>query len=369
MTNQKEYGFSPLLKSKNGLHLTIYLKNTGGVKDLRHQIYKAIDQSYKYLTPAVPVIEHAKFLDPIRSLAKDSALLSGIKGNLGIFRSKDTFRIVSIPMDVEFTSIVATSFHVKPLLKWIQMDQEFLLLGIEDGCAQLYSGSMYSIDRRDTILFPEVLKAQSRGADDFDFRKNIIHRVKIDQTADWLNEWLHEVTLYSKRPLYLAGPDPLTSALAKKVNSQKLDLQVVRPFFSQHQLGSICSEIRSKIRQDVQNSIRLSFIEFFDAEFYNLGKRNLFQVAKAVCAGQVKKLIIADGIQIFGRLDTNTGSISIHNTDMDHEDDDILDDLAQQVLVKGGEVVVAPSDQIPKGRSALAILKDPPSNLSLNYAG
>ena len=43
---------------------------------------------------------------------------------------------------------------------------------------------------------------------------------------------------------------------------------------------------------------------------------------------------------------------------MDHEDDDILDDLAQIVLSQGGEVIVASKNEIPKGRPILAILDD-----------
>jgi hypothetical protein len=43
---------------------------------------------------------------------------------------------------------------------------------------------------------------------------------------------------------------------------------------------------------------------------------------------------------------------------MDHEDDDILDDLAQMVLALGGDVVVARPEEIPKGRTVLAILNN-----------
>ena len=72
----------------------------------------------------------------------------------------------------------------------------------------------------------------------------------------------------------------------------------------------------------------------------------------------MKKLIVASEIKIFGRLDKNTGGLAIHPFDLDHEDDDILDDLAQTVLASGGEVVVASKDDIPKGRPALAIVED-----------
>lgn len=51
---------------------------------------------------------------------------------------------------------------------------------------------------------------------------------------------------------------------------------------------------------------------------------------------------------------------AIHPVELDHEDDDILDDLAQAVLTAGGEVIVAPKDQLPTTSPVLAILKSRP---------
>jgi hypothetical protein len=109
-------------------------------------------------------------------------------------------------------------------------------------------------------------------------------------------------------------------------------------------------------------------MEFYQAEDLNLAIKNIFQIAKAAIKGKVRKLVIADGINIFGKIDRKSGGLSIHPTHLDHEDDDILDDLAQEVLAQGGEVVVASRDEIPKGRPALAILERPDSELSTSPA-
>ena len=97
-------------------------------------------------------------------------------------------------------------------------------------------------------------------------------------------------------------------------------------------------------------------MEFRFAEDENRARKNIFQIAKAAVQGQIRKLIVAEGINIFGKIDKQTGGLAIHPFDMNHEDDDILDDLAQTVLAYGGDVVVAPREEIPKGRTVLAIL-------------
>ncbi len=94
-----------------------------------------------------------------------------------------------------------------------------------------------------------------------------------------------------------------------------------------------------------------------------MASKNIFQIARAVVRGQVRKLVIMEDISIFGKIDRKSGGLAIHPFDQDHEDDDILDDLAQMVLSQGGEVIVAPRDQIPKGRPILAILEDDGTDL------
>lgn len=231
MYSLEESSFKPLLHSKNDLHLTAYLKNSTDPAEVKKQIYNVIATAHQLLHKVLPEEELDRFISPLRHLLKDNGFLSRFKGNIGLFRTRDHFRIVHIPVDVDYLCVIATSYHIKPLLRGIQ-----------------------SVD---------------------------------------------------------------------------------------------------------SNELARNILEFQQAERVRLGKRNLFQIAKAAVQGRIKKLIVTDGIQIFGKIDPRTGGISIHPVHSDHEDDDLLDDLAQMVLARGGEVVVAPKDSIPKNSPILAILKTP----------
>jgi hypothetical protein len=50
-----------------------------------------------------------------------------------------------------------------------------------------------------------------------------------------------------------------------------------------------------------------------------------------------------------------TGKLAINPFQLDHEDDDILDDLAQIVVLNGGKVIAIDKDKIPGKRVAIAI--------------
>lgn len=135
----------PLIASQGGLHLTAYLTHNHNIFPLTKQLRETLETAYEYLGPISKPDALAKFVAPIRNTLEDRSLLKGFKGNVGLFRNEKTFRILSLPVPVEPTRVVATSFHVKPLLRWMQVDREFLLLGISDGFASLYQGNRESL--------------------------------------------------------------------------------------------------------------------------------------------------------------------------------------------------------------------------------
>ena len=92
------------------------------------------------------------------------------------------------------------------------------------------------------------------------------------------------------------------------------------------------------------------------AKSKGLGMDDLAQVAEAAVAGRVATLLIEADRQIAGRIDTTTGQIQF--ADLSHpEVDDLLDDLGELVLKKGGRVVVVPAERMPTPTGLAAIFR------------
>lgn len=340
MLTSRRMNLKPLLDSEEGIHLTAYLVNRGDIIDLKSQVHNTIKDAHDWLSEAMTNDERKKFLEPLEALLNDASIFKQMKGNIGIFRNKESFRILNIPIDIEQTCQVATSFHVKPLLRWLQGDQEFLFLGLEKQAAYLYLGSQDSFKLIDSVLFPESFTAQPT------------------ETFKWLNEWIYDLTKYSKPKLFIAGATSQVQALNKNLNYISAIKTPVAHSFSHSRAGENCQIIRNFLKMDSKQSLEKALREFRFAEEDNRTKKNIFQISKAVVQGKVRKLIVTDELNIFGKIDKKTGGIAIHPADLDHEDDCLLDDLAQIVLSQGGEVVVANRNEIPKGRPILAILED-----------
>jgi hypothetical protein len=226
MTVPKMNVIQPLLDSRQGQHLTAYLTNDQGMFQLRQQLRETLDSAYDYLAHVMNPDALVRFLAPLHNLIEDSGRLSEFRGSVGLFRNENSFVILNLPLRVEATFVVATSYHIKPLLRWMQIGRD----------------------------------------------------------------------------------------------------------------------------------LKPSLVEFYRAEDLNLVANNIFDISRAAVRGQVRKLVVADDINIFGKIDRKSGQIAVHPVHLDHEDDDILDDLAQEVLARGGEVIVASQDEIPRGRPILAIL-------------
>lgn len=363
MITEKKTTLQPIIESSEGIHLTAYLVNRGDLIDLKSQLRETLDEAYEWLNNAMTTEERKKFLEPIDALLRDARIFRSMKGNIGIFRTKDSFRILNIPMEFERKCYVATSFHVKPLLHWMQVDREFLVLGLNIDSAHLFLGSQSSIQKIDSVLFPELLRQKEDLGDYFSLKKSRQWKATQDETFAWINDWLTQMTQKARPRLFLAGEKALVEGFLKSLKYTNVVKTPVPHSFEEHNLLAICTSIRKVIKAEAKQTLEQSLLEYRLAETMNLAKKNIFQIAKAVVQGRVRKLIVADGINVFGKIDKRTGGLALHPFDLDHEDDDILDDLAQTVLASGGEVVIARRDEIPKGRPILAILENQESEL------
>lgn len=358
MVLERKTSLKQILESSEGIHLTAYLVNRGELSDLKLQLNQIIEEANHYLVSALDKDEQKKFLEPLTALLEDARIFENMKGNIGIFRTRESFRILNISIDLETQCHVATSFHVKPLLKWMQADRNFLLLGIKEDSGQLFLGSQSSIKKIDTVFFPQNFRSNS---------KHKSHKRKAEAYS-WMNQWLEDITKRSKPKLFLAGETETVEEFRKNLKYRTIAKDPAAHFYSEFKLSEICAGVRATIKLEARKQLEQALMEFRFAEENNLVKKNIFQIAKAAVEGKIRKLIIADGINIFGKIDKKTGGLALHPFDIDHEDDDILDDLAQTVLAAGGEVVVANRDEIPKGRPVLALLDSKEIELEMKSA-
>jgi hypothetical protein len=73
--------------------------------------------------------------------------------------------------------------------------------------------------------------------------------------------------------------------------------------------------------------------------------------------GRVRQLLVAEGVQLWGRLERESSAITPHPARPGARNDDVLDGLAECVLTRGGEVLLLAADRMPGPSPAAAILR------------
>jgi hypothetical protein len=96
--------------------------------------------------------------------------------------------------------------------------------------------------------------------------------------------------------------------------------------------------------------------EFEQSKPRGLVGDHLGQIAFDAVSGRVMTLLVEADRQIPGHLDALNGHIEFG--DIGHPQvDDLIDDLAELVLNKGGQVVVVPAERMPTATGAAAIYR------------
>ena len=174
--------------------------------------------------------------------------------------------------------------------------------------------------------------------------------------SEWIQKELGKLPKRNRPKLYLAGEKSFVLPVFRKLRYRNISLTWAGNPIEEHSLSRIEAAIREELDAEAKSRIRQTFKEFHLADDLSLGCRNLFDIASAAVKGRVSKLVVSSDMQIFGKIDEASGRLKLNPGDSDHEDDDILDDLAQLVLANGGEVQLAPLSEMPKGWPAVAIL-------------
>jgi len=357
MLVSKKASFERILSSHGGVHLTVYLENRGGAVHLSAQLLDAIQKANEMLVGVLSNAERKSFLKPLENLLLDARVFKNISGNVGIFRNNTGFRLLNIPVKVETTCFLATSFHVKPVLSWLQSDQDCLLMGVSSEAAYLYLLGQNSLKIVETFLFPDSLKHYySKGFQNLrEAREMATHE---DAAFSVLNDRINNITAQHKPRLFLAGDTSILKGMERSLTYCNTHSASISDTFSTSEISTLCTQIRASAANEADRLLKLSIFEYELMQNTGRMPENIFQISKAVAQQRVSKLLVASDVSIFGKLHEQSGSLIINQSDIDHEDDDLLDDLAQSVLRQGGNVLIAPRDQIPMGRSVLAILKD-----------
>lgn len=314
-----------------------------------------------------------KLLKPFDALADDSAFWNHVLDGLAVFGSPSLFRLVRLQRPVAELTVVADTFHLKPLRRQIQSTDRYQVLGLSRSGVRLFEGNRDTLDEIE--LAPGVPKTMHDALGDQLTESHLAARTfqgsfggtsvhhgqggQRDETAldterffRVVDRAVHEHhSRPSGLPLILAALPEHQGVFRPLSQNEFLLPQGVE--VNPDQMTS--EELRDRAWKAVEPAYAARMAaaaeQFNLAQSQGQGSADLVTVARAAAAGQVARLLVESGRHIEGRLDFETGKIEPAAARVPA--DYVLDDLAELVEQKGGEVLVMAPDGMP-GTTGLA---------------
>ncbi len=347
---------SGILNSSGGIHLSIYIEGKLGIVESKKMLQKYLVEAEVYLSPVLSESEKQKFLDPIYNLLLSDTFLNGSEESYAIFRKNNELSYLKLPLKVAAGCHVATTFHVKPILSWKQVERKFYLIHSDHEKITLYFANKTTCQKISAYEFEkndENKTFQERNA--LATNKNATFSNQMKILAKQIDFSISKHSTENTNTLFFSGISQINKEIFSNLKYPKKVHSTFLSGSSRKSISKNCEFIRNYLAKEALKAHESSVEDFRFALLQNRVMKNIFQIAKCAVLGKIQRLIISEDQNLFGKLNEKNGDIKLYPRDKDHEDDDILDDIAQIVLKNGGEVIVTPSQKIPNYFPILAI--------------
>lgn len=336
--------------SSKGPMISLYLSKDVAILDqksirdrlkellLKAELYLLKDYTRSYVDSFMAKLWNERYLDKLEALDRGMVIFyseEGFGGDLGY---------IKVQSSINDLVVVADSYHIKPLIRIKNNVRGFFIVTMSSRAINVLienSGHLVKIDS-------------------YRNEPGIDGKGKKEGREFFLNasQELNKLFAAYRLPIVLAGVKAHIGNMKKLLNQSMLmeesivgnvekmkaaELQervynILTPYYEQKELGAL-----TELEVAMSRERAITYLE---------------DIAISAVYGKITKLFVVENRYVWGSINKQTGEIFIEPKQINSHDDDILDDLCQLVLSKGGEVVVVKEINHFKGHYAVAIVSD-----------
>jgi hypothetical protein len=336
--------------SSTGPMISLYLS-----KDMAILDQKSIEERWKDLLQKAEFFllkDYTRtYVDQYMAKLRDGKFIEKLEGldqGIVVFHSTEGFDgevgCVRVQSDINDLVVVADSFHIKPLIRIKNNVRGFFIVTMSSRAINVLienSGHLIKLDSY----------RNEPGIDGTN---------KKDSKEFFLNaaQELNKLFTAYRLPIILAGVKDHIGHMKKLLNQSMLmnesivgnvekmkaiELQervykILTPYYEEQELGAL-----NELEIAMARERAITYLE---------------DIAISAVYGKISKLFVVENRFVWGSINKHTGEIFIAPRQVNAHDDDVLDDLCQIVLEKGGEVIVVKEINNFRGHYAVAIVTD-----------
>lgn len=291
------------------------------------------------------------FVDEFMKKLRDGKFMEKMEGldrGIVVFHSPEGFDgevgFVRVQSSINDLVVVADSFHIKPLIRIKNNVRGFFIVTMSSRAINVLIENTGHLIKLDSYRNEPGIDGTNKK-DSKDFFLNA-------------SQELNKLFAAYRLPIILAGVKDHIGHMKKLLNQSMLmdesivgnvekmksmELQekvykILTPYYEKQELGAL-KELESAMMRDKA----ITYLE---------------DIAISAVCGKISKLFVVENRFVWGSINKHTGELFIAPRQVNAHDDDVLDDLCQLVLEKGGEVIVVKETNSFKGHYAVAIVTD-----------
>jgi hypothetical protein len=370
--------------------VSIYLptqraNGNGYYNQQNHAQYRALaNRAGDILAKSYPAPVARGIVEKLSQFRDDEGFWGWVLEGAAVLASPERFDAFTLPRTVPEYVGVGESFHVKPLLRFVQSAEPFHVLGLSRERVALFHGNRYELHPLEVIGVPltltEALGSETEpttwrfhtagpgtairggrgthGAAISSGQGGWTDEIEIDthrffQTVD--RKVIDLVSEPSGLPLIPAGVEENLAAFRAVTKNRFVSADAVTGDWTNWGLHEIREKAWKAFEKHYLKALAAIREDFGTAAARGKGTGDLAEAAKTAAVGRVGVLLIDADRTIPGTIDTASGIL--HPAPVSAANGDMLDDLAEMGMRTKAQVIVTPSAQMPTKTGLAAIYR------------
>ncbi len=380
-----------LLEEPDGTAVSIYLPTArvgSEVEGDRLRFRAALERAVELAAAEEDGDAPTDELEDLKPLIDDREFWRYQSDGLAVFVAPGLQRIYRVPTEFQELVVVGPTFHTRPLIDLLQAPDRYWVLGLGRNDLRLWEGTAEGLAPMDLSGLPKSLL----DALGFEFERDpeFVHRRKAGPSRGQRGRGGHQPTFHG----HGVGHDdsePELRRYFKRVDrglgeflSDEIGPVVLAAVQEYHPIYRDVSSLDNLVGKGVEASVtdwspeRLheaawpiareaaldkvdEALELWERAYgQGKGEMDVANVARLAIAGRIRLLLTERDRRIWGTVDRGTGAVEVLREGGDDPGNhavELLDELAEMVLRRGGRALVLSPERMPTDTGVAAVLR------------
>jgi len=353
-------------------------------KNLVKDIGKALEKNY-------PKVNKRIIIDHLMRYETDRHFWAHQLDGLALFIADDFVKEIKVAARLLTKTLVSDSFYIIPLVRVLQSEDRYQVLCLSRTNVTVYEGTRYGLDEITSDKIPINLEAalgsdltkpyltggsyngsgngsgepfmhHGHGGKSSEDEKDIVRFFReVDRAV------LNEHSIPSGLPLILVTLPEYFSIFKSITHNNHLLEQAVSIHPDSVTKEDLILKAWNIFEPEYSKRVSDAISSYNKASAHKAGSDTLAEIARAAASGKVASLLIEADRNIAGKIDDVSGELRLRTPDEAKTangvladevlGEDVLDDIAERVLLTGGKILVIPQNRMPSSSGLAATFR------------